>query len=133
MGHIYIKFKTDDIVADSEQETGKSWFMRSLEDTLTNVTFSIIPKANPDFDGKLQRVRQWILEVDDEEGTPDREIGLDENGNVIMIMPWRNNYGFWTDSNVRVDDLAKSLEMQFVDGQEFEKLWNEFDTKNKSR
>ena len=133
MGHIYIKFKTDDIVAGSQQGTGKSRFMRSIEDTLINVAFSIIPKANPDFDGKIQHVRQWILEVDDEEGTTDREIGLDENGTVIMIMPWRKNYGFWTDSNVGLDELAKSHEMQFVDEQEFQTLWSEFDTRNKSR
>jgi hypothetical protein len=90
----------------------------------------IVPKANPDFEGKIQDVRQWILEVNDKEGTPDREIGLDDTGNVMMIMPWRNNYGFWTDSNVLVDDLAKSHEMQFVNRQEFESLWNDFDIKN---
>jgi hypothetical protein len=98
-----------------------------MENTLTKLLSSMLPKANPDFDGKIQDVRQWILEVDDEEGTPDREIGLDDNGNVLMIMPWRNNYGFWTDSNVRVDELAKSHKMNFVDRQEFEKLWSEFD------
>ncbi len=126
MGQIYIKFKTDDIATDSEQQTRENWLRRSM----TKVLSSIIPNANPDFDKKIQDVRQWILEVDDIEGTPEREIGLNDNGEVIMIMPWRNNYGFWTDNNIQVDELAKSRQMQFMDEQEFEKLWADFDTKN---
>jgi hypothetical protein len=51
----------------------------------------------------------------------------------MMIMPWEKNYGFWTDSNVLVDDLAKSHEMDFVDKDYFERLWTTFDTKNGTR
>ena len=133
MGLIYIRFKTDKVVPDSEQQGSERWLTRSIENILIKVTSSIVPKANPDFDGKIQDVRQWILEVDDDEGIPEREIGLDDKGNVMMIMPWKDNYGFWTDSNVHVDELAKSHEMQFLDRQEFENLWNDFEKKNRTR
>ena len=133
MGLIYIKIKTDEIITDSGQLTGQNRLVQTFKDSLTKVLTTIIPKANPDFDDKIRDVRHWILEVDDEEGRPEREIGLDDQGNVMMIMPWQKNYGFWTDSNVLVDDLAKSHEMDFVDKDYFERLWTTFDTKNGTR
>ena len=126
MGQVYIKFKTDDIITNSGQRT-ESWLTRTVENSLTKILTAIIPKANPDFDGKIANVRQWILEVDEEDGRPEREIGLDDNGKVMMIMPWKDNHGFWTDSPVQIDELAKSQEMNFVDKEEFERLWTEFD------
>src|SRR6188508_1227558 len=128
MGQVYIKFSTNEIVSDSEP--GQNRFGQIFKVSLTKVLTTIIPKANPDFDDKIRDVRQWILEVDDEEGTPEREIGLDENGKVMMIMPWRSNCGFWTDSPVQIDDLAKTHEMNFADKEEFERLWTAFEIKN---
>ena len=128
MGQVYIKFMTNEMVSDSEP--GQNRFGQIFKDSLTKVLTTIIPKANPDFDDKIRDVRQWILEIDDEEGTPEREIGLDEHGKVVMIMPWKNNYGFWTDSPVQIDDLAKTHEMNFVDKEEFERLWTAFEIKN---
>ncbi len=133
MGQIYVKFKTLEIVTDSGLGTKRRWLTQAMENSLAKLLTTFIPKANPDFDGKIGDVRQWILEVDDEEGTPTREIGLDRDGNVMMIMPWKHNYGFWTDSNVQVDDLAKSRKMIFVDKRDFEILWSEFDAKNIAR
>ena len=72
MGLIYIKFKTDEIVTNSGQPTGTSWLARTVENSLTKILTTIIPKANPDFDGKIQNVRHWILEVDEDEGTRER-------------------------------------------------------------
>ena len=126
MGQVYIKFKTDDIITSSGQRT-ESWLKRTIENSLTKILTTIIPKANPDFDGKITNVKQWILEVDEEDGTPEREIGLDDNGKVMMIMPWKDNYGFWTDSPVQIDELAKTQETNFVDKEEFERLWTEFE------
>lgn len=99
------------MVTNSGQPTETSWLAKTVENSLTKILTTIIPKANPDFDDKIQNVRQWILEVDEDEGTPEREIGLDDKGNVMMIMPWKDNYGFWTDSSVQVDELAKSRDM----------------------
>lgn len=131
MGQVYIKFKTDDIITSSGQRT-ESWLKRTIENSLTKILTTIIPKANPDFDGKITNVKQWILEVDEEDGTPEREIGLDDNGKVMMIMPWKDNYGFWTDSPVQIDELAKTQETNFVDKEEFERLWTEFELKGKT-
>lgn len=122
MGQVYIKFRTNEITSDSERPTGQNRFGQTFKDLLTKLLTTIIPKANPDFDDKIRDVRQWILEVDDEEGTPEREIGLNENGKVMMIMPWKNNYGFWTNSLVQIDDMSKTHEMNFVDKEEFERL-----------
>jgi hypothetical protein len=126
MGHVYITFKTDDKITDSGQRT-ESWLTRTVENSLAKILSAIIPKANPDFEGKITNVRQWMLEVDEEDGTPEREIGLDDKGKVMMIMPWKGNYGFWTDSPVQIDELAKTREMNFVDKEEFDRLWTEFD------
>ena len=130
---IYIKFKTDEIVTTSGQPTEISRLEKNVEKLIVQILTTIIPKANPDFDSKIQNVREWILEVDEDEETPEREIGLDDKGNVMMIMPWKDNYGFWTDSSVQVDKLAKSRDMTFGDKEEFERLWNEFGAKNKTR
>ena len=131
MGQVYIKFKTVDIKSNSGQRI-QGWLTRTAENSFTTILMTIIPKANPAFDGKIGEVKEWILEVDDEEGTPIREIGLDERGVPVMIMPWKDNYGFWTDSPVKVDQLAKSTEMIFSDKEEFERHWNEFDTRNRT-
>ena len=129
MGLIYIKFNMDTVVTDANQPSANR-FTRSLENVVQKVASTIIPAANPDFDGKIDDVHQWLLEVDDEDGTPQREIGLDDKGSVMMIMPWKKNCGFWTDSHVRVDDLAKSYTIQFVDQLEFEKLWSRFENQD---
>ena len=122
----------DDIIANSRQRTEGS-LTQTVENALTKILTVIIPKANPDFDHKIGEVKEWILEVDDEDGTPIREIGLDDRGFVTMIMPWKDNYGFWTDSPVEIDRLAKSREMVFSDKEEFERLWKEFEARTMSR
>ena len=126
-----MKITTGKVVADGERLGGQNRFSKTIKYSLKNVLTAIIPKSNPDFDDKIQDVQQWILEVDDEEGTPQREIALDGQGNVVMIMPWKNNHGFFTDSNVRVEELAKSYEIDFVDKDYFEHLWTSFDTTNR--
>jgi hypothetical protein len=79
--------------------------------------------------GKIQNFpRDWVNTST--QGIPEREIGLDNKGKVMMIMPWKENHGFWTDSSVQVDELAKSRDMTFGNKEEFERLWDEFDAKN---
>jgi len=91
---------------------------------------TFIPKANPDYDQLIDEVTTWLLEFDDESLYPEREIGLDSSGNVIMIMPFGENYGFWTDSNLFYKDFkpptfnAKNISKDY-----FENKWKEIDTK----
>ena len=54
---------------------------------LARILTLIIPKANSDFDGKIDRVKQWILEFEEDDGIPTSEIGLNKSGEIIMIMP----------------------------------------------
>jgi hypothetical protein len=64
----------------------------SLKKALVGILTKIIPKANPDFDDKIDEVQYWLVECDNETGTPEREIGLDKEGRVILKMPFNDNY-----------------------------------------
>jgi hypothetical protein len=127
MGLIHIKFRAEDL-KNSEQNL-KSWLTSTTENLASKILTKLIPKANPDFDEQIQNVKEWILEVDDEDGMPMREVGLDDKGNAIMIMPWKENYGFWSDSLFSVDNLATSYAITFSNKAEFDKLWKEFEKK----
>ena len=60
----------------------------SLKKVLLGILTKIIPKGNPDFDDKIKEVQYWLVECDNETGTPEREIGLNKEGRVIMKMPY---------------------------------------------
>lgn len=91
-----------------------------------------IPKANPDFENLIDDVSEWQLEIDGETGLPDREIGLDVNGQVILIMPWRENYGFWTDNNITVDYFKEHFKVTEITSEEFENNCRFFETNHNS-
>lgn len=79
----------------------------------------VLPNANPDYDGKYEKISAWLVEVDDE-GEVAREIALDESGAPLFSGPDERNYGFWTD----VDGAGAYLADQGVDSiaeSEFEK------------
>ena len=82
---------------------------------------SLLPRANPDFERLYPNVVTWYLELNDN-GKPTREIGIDALAEIIVIGPWRNNRGLWTDSPVALDpeqyvSLARS---------DFERSWNKY-------
>ena len=79
-----------------------------------------IPKANPDYENKLHLVKEWVIEFD-ESGLPDREIGLDLNGNLVLSGPNSNNYGFWLDSNM----LFKDFQGTNCSAEFFDQTWRE--------
>jgi hypothetical protein len=80
-----------------------------------------VPDANPDYDPKLHLVREWLIEFDDE-GHPDREIGLDAHGVPIVAGPDDRNYGFWLDTNMRFSDFAGEP----IEKESFEVVWKTF-------
>jgi len=82
-----------------------------------------IPRANPDFEKLYNNVRLWWIEVDDKSGTPEREIGFDENNIPIVAAPFHDNYGLWTDSPVTFQDNNYDL----IKSEDFEKVWNQFE------
>ncbi len=81
----------------------------------------IVPAANPDFESRYYAVRLWWIELDDV-GVPQREIGLDSSGRPIVIGPFQENFGFWTDSSM----TFSSSEWELVSPSEFDARWRSF-------
>jgi hypothetical protein len=110
----------------SKPEDG-STFKRSIENFAITILTKIFPKANPDFDETINEVRYWLIECDVASGSPEREIGLDENERVIMKMPHKKNYGYWTDNNLLLKDLKEHFEVSEITKETFEQKWTSFD------
>lgn len=96
---------------------------------IINLILFFIPKANPEYDELIEDVTEWQLEIDPIDKLPKREIGKDINGNVILILPWRNNYGFWTDEDITIDYFRDHFKAENIDKNTFDKNWNSFSEK----
>ncbi|WP_050021974.1 hypothetical protein [Chryseobacterium sp. P1-3] len=103
---------------------GSNFFQKIVSRTLK----IILPVSNSDFENKIDDVKYWLVEFD-EENIPNREIGLDENDNVILKMPYKKNYGFWTDNELLYDDFISRFSAIEVDSITFNTKWNSFDLK----
>ena len=87
--------------------------------------------SNPDYRGKWHLVKEWLIEFVElefsEYGSPDREIGLDQNGEPVLANPDDTNYGFWCDTNLTWKDV---VEERFIGEEisrvEFEKAWESY-------
>jgi len=88
---------------------------------MERVLRKLLPLANPDFDRSYALVRKWWVEVD-ETGTPQRELGFDAHGSVIVAGPLGNNFGFWTDSAMTFDPA----EYKVIPDDEFSSAWSLF-------
>jgi hypothetical protein len=45
-----------------------------------------------------------------------------------MKMPYKKNYGYWTDNNMLLDDFRKHFEVSEITKEEFERQWALFET-----
>ena len=67
--------------------------------------------SNPDYRGKWHLVKEWLIEFVElefsEYGSPDREIGLDRNGEPVLANSDYTNYGFWCDTNLTWKDVVE--------------------------
>jgi len=88
-----------------------------------------IPQANPDFDNRIYDVAEWQLEIDPSNSLPNREIGKDVTGKIILIMPWRENYGYWTDNSITIDYFVDHFKAIGIDKSEFDNNWDSFANK----
>jgi len=120
---IYIQFNTPEIEKNS---TNDRLIKSSLKKALVAILTKVIPKANPDFEDKIDQVQNWLLECDIESGIPEREIGLNTEGCVIMKMPYKDNYGYWTDNNLMLEDFKKQFSISEIDKAKFEQNWSSF-------
>lgn len=93
---------------------------------IIKIAYSIFPKANPDFEKEIDLVFIWYLEFDDTKKAPIRELGLDNDGKVIAKMPYKDNYGYWTDNNLNYDDFLNTFKTQEISKEEFEMKWSSF-------
>lgn len=98
-----------------------------LKKALVGILTAIIPKANPDFDDRIDDVQYWLVECETESGIPEREIGIGKGGHVIMKMPFKDNYGYWTDNNMLLDDFKEQFIISEISKERFEQSWAQFD------
>lgn len=98
---------------------GSSFFMKCVEFMLS----LFIPRANPTLEDNINKVHTWYIEYDTEEKYTRREIGLDENEVVVFKAPYSDNYGFWCDVDMNLDDYYRCFEPHKIPREEFDKLW----------
>lgn len=121
MENTYLKIELEETIKPK-----RSSFFKTL---LWKFLSTIIPKANPDFENQIQNINIWLIEFD-ENGIPEREIGLDKDEKTVMIMPWKDNYGYWTDNNFKLQDFKNGFKYSEIDNEYFESRWNYFAEKN---
>ena len=125
MNSMYIKFADPDTQLKPRK---KSWLKRAIQTLL----ISFIPSGNPNFEEEIDKVKQWLIEFKDGNQYPNREIGLDNLEQPIMIMPWRRNYGYWIDNNMLLKDFNSLFNPVEISKEEFEKHWDQFEQQNEN-
>ncbi len=122
MENVYLKF-TD---PSSEQKQTNSRIKKALQGLFTKVLSTVIPKANPDFDGLIENVKEWLLEINVATDTVNREIGISESGQILMIMPMHDNYGYWSDNEIGLDYFKEHFKAIEIERKEFDDKWKDF-------
>ena len=120
METVYIKFE---VPHEESEIKNENVFIRFLKMIVFFVLTKFIPVANPDFEGLFDEVNFWLVECDKISGIPQREIGLDSKGQVIMKMPFKNNYGNYTDSNALLSDFHRDFQVSEISKDSFECYW----------
>jgi hypothetical protein len=113
---MYFKFKEPVKV---EKSAGDNYFYFVLDKILA----SFVPKSNPDFGTKYDSVSLWYIEYDNQNDYTNREIGLNENDEIIIIGPYNDNLGFWTDEDLTLQDYQK-FNPANISKSDFDALWD---------
>ena len=92
----------------------------TIFERIVRMFFSFVPRTNPGYESKFHLVSEWLIEFDDE-GLPNREIGINQNGEPVIAGPSEENYGFWLDTNMRIADFCGDP----LTRDEFEMAWKE--------
>ena len=72
----------------------------------------------------MHLVDAWLIEFPDEmPNNPNREIGVDAEGEPVLAGPTEDDYGFWLDTNMERSDFRDAEE---VPESLFESLWDRF-------
>lgn len=115
----YFKFK---MPSEEEKEIPQTPMHESLFDWLLE---KLIPKANPDFGTKYNDVDTWFVEYDEENDCTNREIGLNRDGHIIVKGPFNNNLGYWVDNDLSLQDYEDDFDIQYINKDVFEELWED--------
>ena len=91
---------------------------------LVKLLTHLVPKANPTLEENLDYVKEWYIEYDDVEEYTNREVGVAGNGMVVFKAPFEENWGYWCDNDMTMDDY-QNLNIHAISKEAFEKLWNE--------
>ncbi|MGO4549597.1 hypothetical protein AB4059_00615 [Lysobacter sp. 2RAF19] len=79
-----------------------------------------VPRANPDNECLYPQVRFWALELD-EDGWPQREVGLDASRMPLFRAPDERNTGFWPDM---AHTQFTKAELEAISENTFEEFWS---------
>jgi hypothetical protein len=122
---VYIKF--NDPKGEPSPQQGR--LKRTIENAAVKILTTIIPKANPDFEHLLDKVDYWKIEFSKTQNATWREIGFAKDGVSIVAMPFEDNYGFWTDNQLTLDDY-ETFDPTLITKDEFDNDWTDFEKKN---
>jgi len=111
-------YGTTTLATDFTEETMRNWKVRVAKKLLP-----FVPRANPDTEKLCSQVRIWALEISDE-GRPQREIGVGDNGVPLFCAPDSRNTGFWTDM---AEKKFKLSELEDLAEEEFARMWNQLE------
>lgn len=123
MKAIYIEFE---LSPEEKRISADFIFKKLIKKVGKRVLESLFPRANPDFEEKIDYVKYWLIEFDKQTKVPQRELGLNAEGKTILKMPYKNNLGFWTDNNLLLDDFVKQFQVIEIEEINFETKWNSF-------
>ncbi|MQP51207.1 MULTISPECIES: hypothetical protein [unclassified Flavobacterium] len=117
----YLEFRfTNSLVKHDEKE---NLFTNIFFYILEFILNKIVPKSNPLQDSLIDKVEYWMIEFEIKSGDPIREIGLDINKNVIVKFPFKNDYGYWLDNNLTINDFIAKFETKEIKQTDFEENW----------
>lgn len=109
----------------SENQTSPDGFLKKFfKKAIVGALTTVIPKANPDYESQIDNVKIWLVELETDSGIPQREIGFDDEGNTVLKMPYKDNYGYWTDNNFLLKDFKKHFQVREIEKITFETKWN---------
>ncbi len=111
----YIEVKTTKKSNEINVSEKSGFFINMLCEVLK----IIAPKANKD-ESKFDEVDMWCLEYDFDYNCVIREMGLNNKGDVIVKMPSKRNYGYFSDISAKYDDFKKFSYFNEISEQEFE-------------
>jgi hypothetical protein len=119
MDNVYIQFEDPSTFPNERRNT----LVNVIQKIILRLVALIIPKANPDFEDTIDKVKFWLVECNATTGVPEREIGLDDHGKVIMKTPDDDNFGYWTDSNMVLETFKEHFSVTEINKSIFEAQW----------